>query len=268
MNAPATMPVHPPAGALVDVRDLVVEYPSPKGRVRAVDGVTLQILRGETLALVGESGSGKTSLGRAILRLVEPSAGAVSFDGINLLALAGEPWRRMRRRVQVVFQDPKASLDPRMSVGRIIREGIDIHRIASGADAAARVLRLLGEVGLPASAAARHPGEFSGGERQRIAIARALAVEPEFLVLDEAVSSLDPIVRAQILELLATLQAERALTYLFIAHDLAVVERIASRVAVMQRGRIVECAPTRAIFDAPSAPFTRALLAAIPRVPW
>lgn len=268
MNAPATVSVRPPTGALVDVRDLAVEYPSPKGRVRAVDGVSLHIMRGETLALVGESGSGKTSLGRAILRLVEPVAGSVSFDGTDLLALSGEPLRRMRRRVQVVFQDPKASLDPRMSVGRIIREGIDIHRIATGADADARVARLLGEVGLPASAADRHPGEFSGGERQRIAIARALAVDPEFLVLDEAVSALDSIVRAQVLELLAALQAEHALTYLFIAHDLAVVERIASRVAVMQRGRIVECAATRTIFDEPSAPFTRALLAAIPRLPW
>lgn len=268
MSAPAVAPAGAPKGALVDVRDVVVEYPSPKGRVRAVDGLSLQIMRGETLALVGESGSGKTSLGRAILRLVEPVAGTVSFDGTDLLSLSGEPLRRMRRRVQVVFQDPKASLDPRMSVDRIIREGIDIHRIASGADADARVERLLVEVGLPASAAARHPGEFSGGERQRIAIARALAVEPEFLVLDEAVSSLDSIVRAQILELLARLQAERALTYLFIAHDLAVVERIAARVAVMQRGRIVECASTRQIFDAPAEPYTQSLLAAIPRLPW
>ncbi len=257
-----------PASALVTVRDLVVEYPSPGGRVRAVDGVSLEIHRGETLALVGESGSGKTSLGRAILRLVDPVAGSVTFDGTDLLALSGEPLRRMRRRVQVVFQDPKASLDPRMSVGCIVREGIDIHRITAGADADARVARLLGEVGLSAPDAARHPGEFSGGERQRIAIALALAVEPDFLVLDEAVSALDVIVRAQILDLLAVLQAERALTYLFIAHDLAVVERIASRVAVMQGGRIVECAPTRTLFDAPSAPHTKSLLAAIPRMPW
>lgn len=253
---------------LLAVRDLVVEYPSSLGPVRAVDGVSLEIHRGETLALVGESGSGKTSLGRGILRLVEPFGGSVLFDGIDLLALSGEPLRRMRRRAQVVFQDPKASLDPRMSAGRIIREGIDIHRLAAGADADARVQRLLGEVGLSASDAARHPDEFSGGERQRIAIARALAVEPEFLVLDEAVSALDSIVRRQILDLLATLQAERALTYLFIAHDLAVVERIATRVAVMQGGRIVECASTHALFDAPAAPYTQSLLAAIPRMPW
>ena len=257
-----------PVSALLEVRDLVVEYPSPEGRVRAVDGLSLAIDRGETLALVGESGSGKTSLGRAILRLVAPSAGSIRFDGIDLLALSGEPLRRMRRRAQVVFQDPKASLDPRLSVGGVIREGIEIHRIASGANADARVARLLGEVGLSPSDAARHPHEFSGGERQRIAIARALAVEPEFLVLDEAVSALDVIVRAQILDLLAALQAEHGLTYLFIAHDLAVVERIASRVAVMQRGRIVECAPTRQLFDAPAADYTRQLLAAIPRLPW
>jgi peptide/nickel transport system ATP-binding protein/oligopeptide transport system ATP-binding protein len=259
-------------GALLVVRDLVVEYPSPGGPVRAVDGVSFEIQRGETLALVGESGSGKTSLGRAILRLVDPAvgsvSGSVSFDGTDLLALSGEPLRRMRRRAQVVFQDPKASLDPRMSVGRIIREGIDIHLIATGADADARVARLLGEVGLSVPDAERHPDEFSGGERQRIAIARALAVEPDFLVLDEAVSALDAIVREQVLDLLGVLQAQRALTYLFIAHDLGVVERIASRVAVMQRGRIVECAPTRQLFDAPAAAYTQSLLAAIPRVPW
>ncbi len=262
--------------ALLAVRDLVVDYAIPRsrasrraaGRVRAVDGASIDIARGETLALVGESGSGKTSMARAILRLVQPSAGTVVFDGTDLLALSGDPLRRMRRRVQVVFQDPKASLDPRMTVGRIIREGIDIHRIAMGVDADARVEQLLGEVGLAAADAARYPHEFSGGQRQRIAIARALAVEPEFLVLDEAVSALDVTVRRQILELLVTLQRERGLSYLFIAHDLSVVERIAARVAVMQRGRIVECAPTRQLFEAPAADYTRALLAAIPRVPW
>ena len=262
--------------ALLAVRDLVVDYAIPHsraarraaGRVRAVDGASIDIARGETLALVGESGSGKTSLARAILRLVQPSAGTVVFDGTDLLALSGDPLRRMRRRVQVVFQDPKASLDPRMTVGRIIREGIDIHRIATGADAEHRVEQLLGEVGLEGADAARYPHEFSGGQRQRIAIARALAVEPEFLVLDEAVSALDVTVRRQILDLLATLQRERGLSYLFIAHDLSVVERIAARVAVMQRGRILECAPTRQLFEAPTADYTRALLAAIPRVPW
>ena len=262
--------------ALLAVRDLVVDYAIPHsraarraaGRVRAVDGASIDIARGETLALVGESGSGKTSLARAVLRLVQPSAGTIVFDGTDLLALSGDPLRRMRRRVQVVFQDPKASLDPRMTVGRIVREGIDIHRIATGADADARVEQLLGEVGLEGADAARYPHEFSGGQRQRIAIARALAVEPEFLVLDEAVSALDVTVRRQILDLLATLQRERGLSYLFIAHDLSVVERIAARVAVMQRGRILECAPTRQLFEAPTADYTRALLAAIPRVPW
>ncbi|MBI1808902.1 MAG: ATP-binding cassette domain-containing protein, partial [Gemmatimonadetes bacterium] len=170
--------------------------------------------------------------------------------------------------MQVVFQDPKASLDPRLTVGRIVREGIDAHRLARGRDADARVERLLDDVGLAAADVARHPHEFSGGQRQRIAIARALAVEPEFLVLDEAVSALDSTVRAQVLALLASLQATRALTYLFIAHDLAVVEGFATRVAVMHEGRIVECAPARALFSAPTHDYTRALLAATPRVPW
>jgi ABC-type glutathione transport system ATPase component len=252
---------------LLVVRGLVVEYASRRGRVRAVDGVSLDVDRGETLALVGESGSGKTSLGRAILRLIEPSSGTVTFDGTDVRALAPEPLRAMRRRLQVVFQDPKASLDPRLTVGRIVREGIDAHRVASGRDADARVARLLEDVGLSPDDAARHPHEFSGGQRQRIAIARALAVEPDFVVLDEAVSALDTTVRAQVLDLLAALQVQRSLTYLFIAHDLAVVERIATRVAVMHGGRIVECAPARALFDAPADPYTRALLAAVPRLP-
>jgi ABC-type glutathione transport system ATPase component len=254
--------------ALLEVRDLVVAYDARAGRARAVDGASLDVVRGETLALVGESGSGKTSLGRAILRLVPAASGSVRFDGDDVLALAGDALRRFRRRAQVVFQDPNASLDPRMRVGDIIREGIDIHALASRADANQRVARLLAEVGLRASDAERLPHEFSGGERQRIAIARALAVEPEFLVLDEAVSALDVLVRRQVLDLLAALQAARGLTYLFIAHDLAVVERIATRVAVMQQGRIVECAPTAALFAAPASPAAQALLAAIPRIPW
>jgi len=262
-------PVHP----LVEVRDLAVTFVSRRGTVRAVDGVSLDIARGETLALVGESGSGKTSLGRAVLRLLPPNArvpaaSGVRFDGADVLALAPAPLRTMRRRMQVVFQDPKGSLDPRMTVGRIVREGIDAHGLATGGAAVARVARALEDVGLAAGDAARHPHEFSGGQRQRIAIARALVVEPAFIVLDEAVSALDTSVRAQVLDLLASLQAERGLTYLFIAHDLALVERIATRVAVMRAGRVVECAPTRAIFDAPTDPYTRALLAAIPRVPW
>jgi len=254
--------------ALLEVRDLVVEYASRGGRVRAVDGVSLDVLRGETLALVGESGSGKTSLGRAILRLLPAASGSVRFEGTDVLTLAGDALLQFRRKAQVVFQDPKASLDPRMRVGDVIREGIDIHALGSRADANRRVARLLEEVGLSATDADRLPHEFSGGERQRIAIARALAVEPEFLVLDEAVSALDVLVRRQVLDLLAALQAARGLTYLFIAHDLAVVERIATRVAVMQHGRIVECAPTAELFAAPASDAAQALLAAIPRIPW
>lgn len=254
--------------ALLDIRDLVVEYGSHGSHARAVDRVTLDVRRGETLALVGESGSGKTSLGRAVLRLVPTTSGSVRFDGHDVLTLAGDALRRFRRKAQVVFQDPKASLDPRMRVGDVIREGIDIHALASRPDANQRVARLLEEVGLSATDADRLPHEFSGGERQRIAIARALAVEPEFLVLDEAVSALDVLVRRQVLDLLAALQAARGLTYLFIAHDLAVVERIATRVAVMQQGRIAECAPTATLFSSPTSAAAQALLAAIPRIPW
>jgi len=254
--------------SLLEVRGLVVEYPARDGPTRAVDDVSLDIARGETLALVGESGSGKSSLGRAVLRLVKPAAGSVRFDGSDVRTLSGGALRQFRRRAQVVFQDPKASLDPRLRVGDIVREGIDIHRLAPRADADRRVARLLEEVGLSAADASRFPHAFSGGERQRIAIARALAVEPEFVVLDEAVSALDVLVRAQVLALLAALQAARGLTYLFIAHDLAVVERIATRVAVMQRGRVVECAPTAALFATPVSPAAQALLAAIPRIPW
>ena len=253
---------------LLDVRDLVVEYATRRGRTRAVDGVSLSVERGETLAVVGESGSGKTSLGRAILRLVEPVSGSVTFDGLDVRTLSGGALRAFRRRAQVVFQDPKASLDPRMRVGTIVRQGIDIHRFVSRAKADLRVAHLLEEVGLRAADADRFPHEFSGGERQRIAIARALAVEPEFVVLDEAVSALDALVRRQVLDLLAALQMARGLTYLFIAHDLAVVERIATRVAVMQHGRIAECAPTRELFATPASAATKALLAAIPRIPW
>ncbi len=254
--------------ALLDIRDLVVDYGAGNAHPAAVDGVSLTIARGETLALVGESGSGKTSVGRAILRLVEPAAGTMRFDGTDISTLAGDALRRFRRRAQVVFQDPKASLDPRMRVGDIVREGIAIHRLASHAKGDLRVTHLLEEVGLSAADVGRFPHEFSGGERQRIAIARALAVEPEFLVLDEAVSALDVLVRRQVLELLARLQAARGLTYLFIAHDLAAVERIATRVAVMHAGRIVETAETATLFSAPASPEAQALLAAIPKIPW
>jgi ABC-type oligopeptide transport system ATPase subunit len=230
----------------------------------AVNDVSFDITRGETLALVGESGSGKTTTGRAILRLIEPTAGSVTFEGTDVLALEREPLRQLRRKMQIVFQDPNTSLDPRMRVGRTVREGIEAHHIAEGAEADARVARALEEVGLRASDAAKLPHEFSGGQRQRIAIARALAVEPEFVVLDEAVSALDVTVQAQVLALLMQLQRDRGLTYLFIAHNLAVVERIATRVVVMYLGRIVEIAEAATLYASPQHGYTKALLSAVP----
>ena len=256
---------------LLSVSHLTHEYPARhtllgarSAPVRAVDDVSFDIARGETLALVGESGSGKTTTGRAILRLLEPTSGRVTFDGTDVLALGREPLRRLRRRMQVVFQDPHTSLDPRMRIGRTVREGIEAHEIAEGADADARVARALEEVGLRAGDAAKLPHEFSGGQRQRIAIARALAVEPEFVVLDEAISALDVTVQAQVLALLVQLQRDRGLTYLFIAHNLAVVERIATRVAVMYLGRIVEIADAATLYASPQHGYTKALLSAVP----
>jgi oligopeptide/dipeptide ABC transporter ATP-binding protein len=256
---------------LVSVRNLTKLYPARRsilgramGEVRAVDGVTFDVLRGETLALVGESGCGKTTAGRAILRLVEPTAGDVHFDGVDVRALDRESLRGLRRRMQVVFQDPYASLDPRMTIGRTVREGMEVHGLAEGPEADRRTGRLLEEVGLRAGDAARYPHEFSGGQRQRVAIARALAVEPSFIVLDEAVSALDVTVQAQVLALLTQLQRDRGLTYLFIAHNLAVVERVATRVAVMYLGRIVEIAVAADLFAAPRHPNTQALLSAVP----
>ena len=256
---------------LVAVSRLTHEFPARRAflgaahaPVRAVDDVSFDITRGETLALVGESGCGKTTIGRAILRLIEPTSGRVTFDGTDVLALQREPLRRLRRRMQIVFQDPHTSLDPRMRVGRTVREGIEAHQLAEGAAADARVARALEEVGLRASDAAKLPHEFSGGQRQRIAIARALAVEPEFVVLDEAVSALDVTVQAQVLALLTRLQRDHGLTYLFVAHNLAVVERIATRVAVMYLGRIVEIDDAATLYAAPKHGYTRALLSAVP----
>jgi len=256
---------------LLEVRDLTKHFPIRSGilqrvtgQVRAVDGVSFSIAAGETLALVGESGSGKTTTGRAVLRLIEPTAGKIWFDGVDLLSLRGESLRRMRRRMQIVFQDPYGSLNPRMTVGAAIREGLIVHRLAEGAAAERRVAQLLEEVGLQPGFASRYPHEFSGGQRQRIGIARALAVEPSFIVCDEPVSALDVSVQAQVINLLRDLQRDRGLAYLFIAHDLAVVSHMADRVAVMYLGRIVEIAPRKSLFAMPTMPYTQALLSAIP----
>ncbi len=250
---------------LLAVTDLTKTYESRRGtKTYAVAGVSLSIAPGETLGLVGESGCGKTTLGRCILRLIEPTAGAITFDGRDVRALKAEPLRRLRREMQLVFQDPYGSLDPRMTARAIVREGITIHGLARGADADARVDRLLDEVGLGAGAASRYPHEFSGGQRQRLGIARALAVEPRFIVCDEPVSALDVSVQAQVINLLSDLQRRRGLAYLFIAHDLSVVEHIADRVAVMYLGRIVELASVDDLYHEPKMPYTRALLSAVP----
>jgi len=253
---------------LLEVRGLETTFPA-RGRggrdVRAVAGVDFEVRRGETLALVGESGSGKTTTGRSVLRLVEPTAGSVVFDGVDVRALDEAALRAFRRRAQIVFQDPYGSLNPRLTVRSMLDEVLRVHRLGGdGPGRARRVEELLERVGLDSSMAGRFPHEFSGGQRQRLGIARALAVEPELIVLDEPVSALDVSIQAQIVELLGELQETSELAYLFISHDLSLVESISDRVAVMYEGRIVETGTTRRIWDAPEHPYTRTLLAAIP----
>jgi len=260
------------SGDLVQIRDLQMHFPVTKGiilqrqvgAVKAVDGVSFNIKQGETLGLVGESGCGKSTTGRAILQLYRPTAGEVLFHGTDLTKLKGEEMRRMRRKVQMIFQDPYASLNPRMTVGDIIGEPIKVHNLRQGKDVRTRVQELLQLVGLNPYFINRYPHEFSGGQRQRIGVARALAVEPEFVVCDEPVSALDVSIQAQIINLLEDLQDRLGLTYLFIAHGLAVVKHISDRVAVMYLGKIVELAPGKELYSLPMHPYTQALLSAVP----
>ena len=259
-------------GALVEVDHLKVYFPIKSGLVldrhvgdvKAVDDVTLTIERGETLGLVGESGCGKSTVGRAILRLYEPTAGRIVFDGQDITSLDEGELRPLRRRMQMVFQDPFASLNPRHSVGRMVSEPLRVHGLARGRNASRRVRELLEVVGLPADAASRYAHEFSGGQRQRVGLARALALNPDFVVADEPVSALDVSIQAQIVNLLEELQHEFELTYLFIAHDLAVVRHISDRIAVMYLGSIVEVSPAEDLYDNPLHPYTISLLSAVP----
>ena len=258
--------------ALLEVRNLVKHFPigggmftKPVGVVRAIDGVSFTIRKGETLGLVGESGCGKTTTGRCILQLEQPTGGSVVFEGIDMVSLDAAELRAVRRRVQVIFQDPYSSLNPRMTIGQILAEPLKVHGIVR--DVGGRELRvreLLTQVGLLPQHAKRYPHQLSGGQRQRVGIARALAMEPALIICDEPVSALDVSIQAQIINLLEELQARLGLTYLFIAHDLSVVRHISDRVAVMYLGKIVELADRKAIYDEPLHPYTRALLSAVP----
>ncbi|MFA9431593.1 ABC transporter ATP-binding protein [Egicoccus sp. AB-alg2] len=258
--------------ALLEVDDLHVHFPvghrrrgGERSAVRAVDGISFDIPRGRTLGLVGESGCGKSTTGLAVLRLLEPTSGTVRFDGTDLSSLNRKQLRRFRRRAAMIFQDPYASLDPRRSIGDAIGEALDIHGLHQGKPARRdRIGELLERVGLHPDTAGRYPHEFSGGQRQRVGIARALAVEPDFLVCDEPIAALDVSIQAQVLNLLAELQQELRLTYLFIAHDLAAVQHVSDRIAVMYLGRVVEIGDRRQVITDPQHPYTRALLSAVP----
>ena len=274
MNAVSALELSPvaiPGGIpLLEVRGLVKHFPvergllAASGHVHAVEGIDLEVRAGEVLAVVGESGSGKSTLARCILRLIDPTAGTVHFDGVDVTALHRRELASFRQRVQPVFQDPYSSLDPRWTVGRSVRESLDAYRIGAPQERAARVADLLERVGLAPELAGRRPHELSGGQRQRVGIAAALAPDPQLIVADEPVSALDVSVQAQVLNLLARLQRELGLAILFVAHDLAVVHHIAHRVAVMYLGRIVETGTTDQVFGDPKHPYTQALLGAIP----
>ena len=259
-------------GALVEVENLRVWFPIKSGiildrhigDIKAVDDVSFSISRGETLGLVGESGCGKSTVGRTILRLYEPTAGRIVFDGKDITTLSQNEIRPLRRRMQMVFQDPYASLNPRHSVGRIVGEPLRVHGLSGRKESSSRVRELLEIVGLPADAATRYPHEFSGGQRQRIGLARSLALNPDFIVCDEPVSALDVSIQAQIINLLENLQSDFELTYLFIAHDLAVVRHISDRIAVMYLGKIVEISAAAELYDDPLHPYTISLLSAVP----
>ena len=266
--APANVPADVP---LVQVRDLVKHFPvhggilqRTVGQVQAVDGVSFDIQRGETLGLVGESGCGKTTVGRLLLRLIEPTSGTIHFDGVDLTAITGSALKPYRRRIQIIFQDPYASLDPRTPIGDSIGEGLRIHGLGTSAERRAKVSRMMDMVGLQSYHARRYPHEFSGGQRQRIGIARALVLEPDLVVCDEPVSALDVSIQAQVLNLLKSLQRELGLTYVFVAHNMGVVEHISDRVAVMYLGRIAELADRRDLFRKQEHPYTAALMSAIP----